>query len=97
RDGQGRRIGQLIEFDDVTHMHDLAEQVRRSERLAAVGGLAASVAHEIRNPLAAISGSAELLATGEVDDEDARLLSIIVRESSRLSELISDMLAFTRP
>ncbi|MEM7151929.1 MAG: ATP-binding protein [Myxococcota bacterium] len=97
RDGQARRLGQLIEFQDVTRVHELAEKVRRGERLAAVGGLAASVAHEIRNPLAAISGSAELLDTASLQDEDERLLSIIRRESTRLSELITDMLAFTRP
>lgn len=97
RDGQGRRIGQLINFQDVTRLHELSEQVRRSERLAAVGGLAASVAHEIRNPLAAISGSAELLGSIAVQEDDARLLSIIRRESARLSALVTDMLAFTRP
>ena len=97
RDGQGRTIGQLINFQDVTRLHELAEQVRRSERLAAVGGLAASVAHEIRNPLAAISGSAELLGSIAVQEDDARLLSIIRRESGRLSALVTDMLAFTRP
>lgn len=96
-DGQGRTIGRLINFQDVTRVHELAEQVRRSERLAAVGGLAASVAHEIRNPLAAISGSAELLGSAALEDDDARLLSIIRRESTRLSGLVTDMLAFTRP
>lgn len=97
RDGQARTLGQLIEFQDISRMHELAEQVRRSERLAAVGGLAASVAHEIRNPLAAISGSAELLTPSIEQDDDGRLLSIIVRESGRLSDLVTDMLAFTRP
>jgi two-component system, NtrC family, sensor histidine kinase PilS len=96
-DGRGQPIGQLINFQDVTRLHELAEQVRRSERLAAVGGLAASVAHEIRNPLAAISGSAELLGAAALPEEDGRLLSIIRRESTRLSGLVTDMLAFTRP
>jgi two-component system sensor histidine kinase PilS (NtrC family) len=96
-DGRGHPIGQLINFQDVTRLHELAEQVRRSERLAAVGGLAASVAHEIRNPLAAISGSAELLGSVALQDDDVRLLSIIRRESTRLSGLVTDMLAFTRP
>ncbi len=97
RDGQGEPVGKLINFQDVTRMHELAEQVRRGERLAAVGGLAASVAHEIRNPLAAISGSAELLTTAPLEHDDARLVKIIARESTRLSGLIADMLAFTRP
>lgn len=97
RDGQGEPAGTLINFQDVTRMHELAEQVRRGERLAAVGGLAASVAHEIRNPLAAISGSAELLTTAPLENDDARLVKIIARESTRLSGLIADMLAFTRP
>ncbi|MCA9709366.1 MAG: PAS domain-containing protein, partial [Myxococcales bacterium] len=97
RDGRGRPVGHLVSFEDVTRMHELAEQVKRSERLAAVGGLAASVAHEIRNPLAAISGSAELLGTVPLEEDDARLVEIIRRESTRLSGLISEMLAFTRP
>jgi two-component system sensor histidine kinase PilS (NtrC family) len=96
-DGRGRTLGRLIHFQDVTRMHELAEEVRRSERLAAVGSLAASVAHEIRNPLAAIRGSAELLGSAPLQDDDARLLAIILRESTRLSALVTDMLAFTRP
>lgn len=97
RDAAGERIGSIIHFQDVTAMHELAQRLRRNERLAALGGLAASVAHEIRNPLAAISGSAELLGTAPLGDEDARLLAIIRRESTRLGGLIDDLLAYTRP
>jgi two-component system sensor histidine kinase PilS (NtrC family) len=97
RDAQGAAVGHVVHFQDVTRLHELAERVRRNERLAALGGMAASVAHEIRNPLAAISGSAELLAGAELGDEDRRLLAIIRRESTRLSDMVRDLLAFTRP
>jgi len=97
RDAERQDIGSLIHFQDVTPLHELALRARRNERLAALGGLAASVAHEIRNPLAAISGSAELLATASLGDEDQRLLQVISRESNRLNHLITEVLAFTRP
>lgn len=96
-DASGQAVGYVINFQDVTRLHELAQQVRRNERLAALGGLAASVAHEIRNPLAAISGSAELLGTADLGEEDRKLLDIIRRESGRLGNLVSDLLAFTRP
>ncbi|MEM6296179.1 MAG: ATP-binding protein, partial [Myxococcota bacterium] len=96
-DADDRRLGHVVNFQDLTRLHELSQQVRRNDRLAAVGGLAASVAHEIRNPLAAISGSAELLGTTELSDEDGKLLRIIRRESGRLSALITDLLSFTRP
>jgi two-component system sensor histidine kinase PilS (NtrC family) len=96
-DAHGTRVGYVVNFQDLTKLHELAQRVRRSERLAALGGLAASVAHEIRNPLAAISGSAELLGGSSLGDEDQKLLAIIKRESSRLSEVVADLLAFTRP
>ena len=96
-DAAGERLGYVINFQDLTQLHALQQQVRRNDRLAAVGSLAASVAHEIRNPLAAISGSAELLGTAQLADEDAKLLAIIRRESTRLSGMVTDLLAFTRP
>lgn len=96
-DAEGAELGHVVNFQDLTRLHELTQRVRRNDRLAALGGLAASVAHEIRNPLAAISGSAELLGTAELGDEDAKLLGIIRRESNRLSDLITDLLAFTRP
>jgi two-component system sensor histidine kinase PilS (NtrC family) len=97
-DPEGRQIGHLVIFQDVTRVHQLAEELRRSERLAAIGGLAASVAHEIRNPLAAIAGSAELLSSSAVlDHDDQRLLAVIRREAERLSRLVTELLAFTRP
>jgi two-component system sensor histidine kinase PilS (NtrC family) len=96
-DVDGRFLGHVLHFQDVTELHDLARRARRHERLAAIGGLAASVAHEVRNPLAAISGSAELLQTAVSTDDDRKLLDVIKRESDRLEKTVSDLLAFTRP
>lgn len=96
-DASENRLGHVVNFQDLTRLHELSQQVRRNDSLAAVGGLAASVAHEIRNPLAAISGSAELLGTADLTGEDKKLLGIIRRESGRLSDLITDLLSFTRP
>ena len=96
-DDQARRIGSVLNFQDVTKLHELAREVRRNERLAAIGSLAASVAHEIRNPLAAISGCADLLDAAKLAHDDRRLLDIVRREGARLERLITDLLSFTRP
>ena len=61
RDDEGERAGYILIFQDVTEVVEMEGDLRRSERLAAVGELSASIAHEIRNPLAAISGSIEML------------------------------------
>jgi two-component system sensor histidine kinase PilS (NtrC family) len=99
RNAQGEADGEVVIFQDVTDVVAMEEDLRRSERLAAVGELSASIAHEIRNPLAAISGSIEMMqarvATGEGDP--ARLMGIVVREVDRLDRLIADFLQFARP
>src|SRR5690606_10368657 len=70
---------------------------RRAERLEAVAELSASLAHEIKNPLASIRSAVEQLASGKLDREDARLLSaLIVRESDRLSRLLGEFIDFAR-
>ena len=79
----------------------MERQLRQSERLAAVGEMSANMAHEIRNPLAAISGSVQVLRAGvpggEVDPERDQLMRIVVRETDRLSGLIQDFLQYARP
>ena len=72
--------------------------LKRADRLAAVGELSARIAHEIRNPLASISGSVQLIAQNHnLQGEERQLLQIVVRESDRLNALISDFLAYARP
>jgi two-component system sensor histidine kinase PilS (NtrC family) len=86
----------LIVFQDLTQLRHAEEDLRRADRLAELGALSAELAHEIRNPLAAMRGSAELLAEGG-DSETRRLLGILRRESDRLGALVDDFLAFARP
>jgi two-component system sensor histidine kinase PilS (NtrC family) len=89
-------LGHIVNFQDVTELREMERVLRRNERLAALGTLAASVAHEVRNPLAAISGCAELLEP-DVNDEDKRLIQVIRSESSRLADIVSELLDYTRP
>ena len=84
-------------FTDLTEVQRLREHLRRSDRLAGVGELAASIAHELRNPLASIRGSVELLAGElEVTDHQAQLMQLILRESNRLNTIITEFLDFAR-
>ena len=88
----------LISFQDLTHLKAIEEQLRRNDRLVAVGQLSAGLAHEIRNPLASISGSVQLLLEGgTMSTHDQRLLQIVLREAERLNLLLGDFLRFARP
>jgi two-component system sensor histidine kinase PilS (NtrC family) len=89
--------GSVYTFDDLTEIRRLEREVRIQDRLAAVGRLAAAIAHEIRNPLTSIAGSVSMLATAsEVTDEQRQLLQIVTRESERLNNIITDFLAYSR-
>lgn len=97
RDEKGFPRGVIGIFSDLTGAKELEEKVRAADRLAAVGELSASIAHEIRNPLAAISGSVEVLRTDlKVSGENERLMTLIVKESHRLSRILTDFLTYTR-
>jgi two-component system sensor histidine kinase PilS (NtrC family) len=101
KDARGAPSGHVMIFQDVTDVVEMESELRRSERLAAVGELSASIAHEIRNPLAAISGSVQLLEreAGALDGavEARRLMGIVLRETDRLNRLITDFLQYARP
>jgi two-component system sensor histidine kinase PilS (NtrC family) len=92
------KAGFLLVFQDLTEVKRLEHEVRINEKLAAVGEMAAQLAHEIRNPLGSISGSAQMLL-GEpgFSEEQQRLLSIITKESRRLSEALNQFLFQVRP
>jgi two-component system sensor histidine kinase PilS (NtrC family) len=97
RDVHEQIIGEVINFQDLTDLRRLEQQSRRAERLATVGQLAAGVAHEIRNPLASISGSIELLRQAPASDDDRTLMAIVHREIQRLNVLIGDLLDYANP
>jgi len=89
--------GVIAIFSDLTEAKELENKVRAADRLAAVGELSASIAHEIRNPLAAISGSVEVLSREiAVSGDNARLMELIVKESDHLSKILSDFLTYAR-
>lgn len=96
-DGADRRRGVIAVFQDLTEVHEMRERVRKADRLAAIGELSAGIAHELRNPLASISGSIEMLHTElKLDGENGRLMELIMRESDRLDRIISDFLEFAK-
>jgi two-component system sensor histidine kinase PilS (NtrC family) len=97
RDTDGRKRGVISVFQDLTEVREMQERVRKADRLAAVGELSAGIAHELRNPLASISGSIELLHNEvELDGENRRLMELIMRESDRLDRIITDFLNFAK-
>jgi two-component system sensor histidine kinase PilS (NtrC family) len=94
----GETTGMVITFQDLTQVRSLEETSRRQDRLAAIGRMAASIAHEIRNPLAAMRGSIQMLRSEvENDSSQAQLMEIILRESDRLNQIITDFLSYARP
>jgi two-component system sensor histidine kinase PilS (NtrC family) len=94
----GSPTGHVVIFQDVTDVVKMEADLSRSERLAAAGQLAADMAHEIRNPLAAISGSIEVMREpGSDPDRNDRLMEIVLREVQRLDGLIGDFLLYARP
>jgi len=95
--GSGQEIvGYVYTFDDLTEIRRLEREVRMQDRLAAVGRLAAAIAHEIRNPLTSIAGSVSMLSGAEMTEEQHQLLKIVTRESERLNNIITDFLAYSR-
>ncbi|MEM7249317.1 MAG: ATP-binding protein [Acidobacteriota bacterium] len=98
QDRLGRTIGHLVLLEDVTELRQLEASVRQQETMAVVGQMAAGIAHEIRNPLASISGSVQVLQRQLVlNEQQSQLMDIVLTESRRLDDIIGDFLAFARP
>ncbi|HEX8152315.1 MAG TPA: ATP-binding protein, partial [Thermoanaerobaculia bacterium] len=95
---EGQPSGYTLIFQDLTEMKRLEREVRLKDRMAAVGELSAGIAHEIRNPLAAIAGSVQVLQKSQsLSAQEQRLMSIVLKESERLNKTIADFLRFVRP
>jgi len=92
-----KTMGFVYTFDDLTEIRRLERDLRIQDRLAAVGRLAAAIAHEIRNPLTSIAGAVSMLSgISDLSDEHRQLLQIVMRESDRLNGIITDFLAYSR-
>jgi two-component system, NtrC family, sensor histidine kinase PilS len=97
RDEEDRVVGKVMVFTDLTRVKELERQVRQTNQLKAVGEMAAGVAHEIRNPLASIRGSIEMLAEGlDCDPRQERLFSVLFKETERLNNITDQFLTYSR-
>jgi two-component system sensor histidine kinase HydH len=97
-DERGRQMGSVLLLRDLREIRDLQEKVRRSERLASLGRLAAGMAHEIRNPLSSIRGFAQYFMNRlKGHEEEQGYASIMVKEVDRLNRVVTDLLNFSRP
>ncbi|HEY3176688.1 MAG TPA: ATP-binding protein [Candidatus Polarisedimenticolia bacterium] len=98
KDQRGDPLGYIFSFQDLTEIRALEDEVRLKDRMAALGQMAAGMAHEIRNPLASMSGSVQILRKSlRPTGEEGELLDIVLRESRRLDGIIKDFLLFAKP
>ncbi len=98
RDSAGKSIGTIGVFQDLTELKAMEAEVKRKEKWAVIGKLSASIAHELRNPLAALKGSIEMLREKKVPEEYAdHLMRIALSEMDRLNAIITDFLLYAKP
>jgi two-component system sensor histidine kinase PilS (NtrC family) len=89
---------QVVTLQDLSKTKELEQQIMQAEKMATIGGMAAGIAHELRNPLAAISGAAEVIdGSGDIKSQNQGLMNIITRECIRLQNSINDFLSFSKP
>lgn len=98
KDKQNKEIGSILIFQDLTEIRQMEENLEKSKRLALIGEMAAGLAHEMRNPLASITGSIELLRRNlTLKDTDDRLMQIILRGKDQLDNFVRDFLLLAKP
>jgi two-component system sensor histidine kinase PilS (NtrC family) len=98
RDAKGKDIGFIGVFQDLTEFKRMAKEIQSKEKWAAIGELSANIAHEIRNPLASLKGSIEMLRENTISStQKEKLMSIALSEMDRLDHIIADFLTYSRP
>jgi len=98
KDSTGKRIGDIVIFQDITSLLEMEEALEKSKRLAIIGEMAAGLAHEMRNPLASLSGSIQILKRDlQLNAVDEKLMHIILRGKDQLDHIIKDFLLLARP
>lgn len=97
RTGQDQKTGYVFSFQDLTELRRLEREVQTKERMAALGRLSAAIAHEIRQPLTAMTGALkELARLAPLEEDDKRLVQIVSRESQRLNQIVTEFLDYSR-
>jgi two-component system sensor histidine kinase PilS (NtrC family) len=98
KDGSGKPIGIIGVFQDLTELKAMEAEVKRKEKWAFIGELSASIAHELRNPLASLKGAIEILREKKISEEHAEhLMEIALSEMNRLNGIITDFLLYAKP
>ena len=98
KNASGKKTGKIVLFQDITRLTEMEKEVKKSDRLATLGKLAANLAHEIRNPLAAMSGSIQILKNDtSLEGKNVNLMEIVLQEIDRLNHLITDFLMYAKP
>jgi two-component system sensor histidine kinase PilS (NtrC family) len=97
-DSQGKTKGTITSFQDLTEFKRMEDKLKQADILATIGGMSAGIAHELRNPMASIKGSIQLLAEGlSLDSEQKALMNIVINESTHLNNIINDFLTCAKP
>jgi two-component system, NtrC family, sensor histidine kinase PilS len=94
---KGEVNGTIVTFQDITKVRQLEETVRRSDRMAAVGRMAAGLAHELRNPLGSMNSALQFIQERGANNGTERLMDVVLRESERLNHIITNFLSYARP